>query len=159
MNAIVVPKGLVGEPDPEPTPTPDDVVAAALKSAAPETAGGEALTPAPRPAPTLPEGPLPIRMLSDRLLVMLDAESAERRSKAGILIPVTASMGKRLSWGITVAQGAHVRQVKLRDRVLFDPEDRAEVEIQGQVYILLRERDVHGVAQDPDATEDGGLYL
>jgi chaperonin GroES len=43
--------------------------------------------------------------------------------------------------------------------VLFDPDDRSEVELHGQDYILLRERDVHAVAAarvEPDAT---GLYL
>ena len=44
--------------------------------------------------------------------------------------------------------------------VLFDPEDRAEVELHGTGYTLLRERDLHAVAagrlQDGSAT---GLYL
>jgi chaperonin GroES len=127
-------------------------------------ADGEALepasaAPASRPAPKLPDGPLPIRMLSDRLLVLLDAESAERRSAGGILIPVTASVGKRLAWAFVVAIGTNVRHVKLRERVLFDPSDRAEVEIQGQTYILLRERDLHGVAEQEDPADAGGLYL
>jgi chaperonin GroES len=43
--------------------------------------------------------------------------------------------------------------------VLFDPEDRAEVEVRGDDYILLRERDLHAVAAG--RLEDGqtGLYL
>jgi chaperonin GroES len=100
-----------------------------------------------------------VRLLADRLLVMLDAESAERRSAGGILIPATAAVGKRLAWAQVVAVGANVRQVSLGDRVLFDPEDRAEVEIGGQTYLLLRERNVHGVAQDGDGPEGAGLYL
>jgi chaperonin GroES len=112
-----------------------------------------------RPAPKLPDGPLPIRMLSDRLLVLLDAESAERRSAGGILIPATASVGKRLAWAFVVAVGTNVRHVKLRERVLFDPADRAEVELQGQTYILLRERDLHGVAESDSDQDAGGLYL
>jgi chaperonin GroES len=110
-------------------------------------------------AQKLPAGPLPIRMLSDRLLVMLDAESAERRSAGGILIPATASVGKRLAWAHVVAIGAHVRQVALRDRVLFDPADKAEVELDGRTYLLLRERDVAGVAQTPAGPDSGGMYL
>jgi chaperonin GroES len=98
-------------------------------------------------------------MLSDRLLVRLDAESAERRSSTGIVIPATAEVGKRLSWGHIVAIGQHVRQVDVGDKVLFDPEDRAEVELTGTTYILLRERDVHGVAQPDDTTDGPGLYL
>jgi len=101
---------------------------------------------------------LPIRMLHDRVLVSLETEG-ERRSGGGILIPSTASVGKRLAWAEVVAIGPTVRQVQLGDRVLFDPEERAEVELQGKGYVLLRERDIHAVAAQ--RVEDGqtGLYL
>ncbi|MDR1426598.1 MAG: co-chaperone GroES [Bifidobacteriaceae bacterium] len=115
--------------------------------------------PASRPAPRLPDGPLPIRMMADRLLVLLDAESADRRSAGGILIPVTASVGKRLAWAFVVALGTNVRHVKMGERILFDPSDRAEVELQGQTYLLLRERDIHGVAEQEEGPAAGGLYL
>lgn len=103
-------------------------------------------------------GRLPIRMLHDRILVSLEHEG-ERRSGGGILIPATATVGKRLVWAQVVAAGPTVRQVKLGDRVLFDPEERAEVELQGHDYALLRERDIHAVAAT--RVEDGqtGLYL
>lgn len=102
---------------------------------------------------------LPIRMLHDRVLVSLEGEPAERRSGGGILIPATVAMGKRLSWARVVAAGAHVRTVQVGDRVLFDPADRAEVEVRSRAYILLRERDLHAVASE--RLEDGktGLYL
>ncbi len=102
---------------------------------------------------------LPVRMLQDRVLVLRDSEAGERRSIAGIVIPATASMGKRLSWAEVVAAGPAVRSVQVGDRVLFDPEDRAEVEMSGTAYILLRERDIHAVAAE--RVEDGqtGLYL
>jgi chaperonin GroES len=102
---------------------------------------------------------LPIRMLHDRVLVQLDGEAGERRSSAGIVIPATASMGKRLAWASVVATGQHVRQVQIGDRVLYDPEERAEVELHGAEYVLLRERDIHAVAAP--RVEDGqtGLYL
>ncbi|HKE52454.1 MAG TPA: co-chaperone GroES, partial [Actinomycetes bacterium] len=45
------------------------------------------------------------------------------------------------------------------DRVLFDPEDRAEVEVRGVAYILLRERDVHAVASERIDDAGTGLYL
>ena len=92
------------------------------------------------------KGQLPIRMLHDRVLVSTEGEGGERTSGGGILIPATASVGKRLAWAKVVAVGAHVRQVEVDDRVLFDPEDRAEVEIQTKDYLLLRERDIHAVA-------------
>jgi chaperonin GroES len=102
---------------------------------------------------------LPIRLLHDRVLVSLDAEAAERRSSGGIVIPATAKMGKRLSWADVVAVGANVRLVEAGDRVLFDSEDRAEVEVRGRDYILLRERDVHAVAAERLSDGQTGLYL
>ncbi len=104
-------------------------------------------------------GKLPIRMLHDRLLVSLDAEAGERRSGGGILIPATAAMGKRLAWGKVEAAGAHVRAVEIGDRVLFDPQDRAEVEVGAESFVLLRERDLHAVASERIDEGQTGLYL
>ena len=98
-------------------------------------------------------------MLHDRVLVSLEGEGGERRSGGGIVIPATASVGKRLGWGTVVAVGANVRQVKVEDRVLFDPEDRAEVELQSKGYVLLRERDIHAVAAVRVQDGQTGLYL
>src|SRR3546814_3490343 len=89
---------------------------------------------------------LPIKMLNDRILVELDRGDADRKSTGGILIPATAQLGKRLAWARVVATGANVRNMELGDRVLFNPEDRYEVEVRGAEYIILRERDVHAVA-------------
>jgi chaperonin GroES len=103
---------------------------------------------------------LPIRMLHDRVLVALDGDAGERRSSAGIVIPATAAVGKRLAWARVVAVGANVRTVEAGDRVLFDPDDRGEVEVRGDSYILLRERDLHAVASGRlDADGQTGLYL
>ena len=103
---------------------------------------------------------LPIRMLHDRVLVELDKESGERRSSGGIVIPATAAMGgRRLAWCRVVAVGAHVRTVEVGDRVLFDPEDRAEVEVQGGSYVVMRERDIHAVAAERLGDSQTGLYL
>jgi chaperonin GroES len=98
-------------------------------------------------------------MLHDRLLVSLEGEAGERCSGGGIVIPATASVGKRLSWGGVVAAGANVRQVEVGDRVLFDPEERSEVEIGGHDYVLLRERDLHAVAAERVEEGNTGLYL
>lgn len=101
---------------------------------------------------------LPIQMLHDRLLVTLDQDAGERRSSAGIVIPATAAMGRRLAWARVRAVGQNVRTVQIGDRVLFDPEDKAEVEVRGDDYILLRERDLHAVASER-IEDDHGLYL
>lgn len=101
----------------------------------------------------------PVRMLGDRILLTTDGEDGERRSGAGIVIPATASMGRRLAWAIVVATGPNVRNVVRGDRVLFDPEDRAEVEVESSTYVLLRERDLHAVSQTPTSDQHTGLYL
>lgn len=102
---------------------------------------------------------LPIRMLHDRVLVSLEGEAGERQTGAGLVIPATASIGKRLAWAAVVATGQNVRQVQIGDRVLFDPEDRAEVELRGKGYLLLRERDIHAVAAPRVEAKQTGLYL
>ena len=105
------------------------------------------------------DDPLPIRMLHDRVLVSTDGEAGERRSSGGIVIPATVAIGRRLAWAAVVAVGTTVRAVKVGDRVLFDPEDRAEVEVRGKDYVLLRERDLHAVAAERLQDGQTGLYL
>jgi chaperonin GroES len=105
------------------------------------------------------ENGLPIRLLHDRVLVRLEEAEGERRSSAGIVIPATASMGRRLSWATAVGVGPNVRTVVSGDRVLFAPDDRSEVELHGREYILLRERDVHAVAARRVENDSTGLYL
>ena len=75
----------------------------------------------------------PIRMLHDRVLVVIDPDVGERRSSAGIVIPATAQVGKRLVW--------------------------AEVELHGTGYVVLRERDIHAVAAERIEAGATGLYL
>ncbi len=102
---------------------------------------------------------LPIKMLNDRILVKLEGADGDRRSSGGILIPATAQVGKRLTWAIVMAIGPSVRSMQLDDRVLFNPEDRYEVEVGGRDYIILRERDVHAVAAERLDDSPTGLYL
>jgi chaperonin GroES len=106
----------------------------------------------------VPELKLEIQMLHDRLLLRLTPEEGERRSTGGIVIPATAQMARRLAWGDVLGAGTNVRNVKVGDRVLFNPEDQLEVEVQGQTYLVARERDIHAIASE--RTEHGtGLYL
>ncbi len=99
-----------------------------------------------------------IRMLADRLLVVPSAEIGERKSRAGILIPATANQDRRLSWAEVVAVGPTVRNVEEGDLVLFAPDAGYEVEIRGDEYLILRERDVHAVASSRTEGQTG-LYL
>jgi chaperonin GroES len=48
--------------------------------------------------------------------------------------------------------------VKTGDRVLFARDDQYEFDVQGQTYLVLRERELHAVASE--RSEHGtGLYL
>lgn len=97
-------------------------------------------------------------MLHDRVLVRAVGEDGERRSSGGILIPATAQVAKRLSWGEVYGVGNYVRTVQVGDRVLFHPEDQFEFEVRGSTYLVMRERDLQAVASE--RPEHGtGLYL
>ena len=108
--------------------------------------------------PTLSER-LPVKMLNDRILVEMPGEDGERRSTGGILIPATAQVSRRLAWAEVKATGPNVRTMEIGDQVLFNPEDRYEVEVRGNDYIILRERDVHAVAAERLDQGPTGLYL
>lgn len=106
------------------------------------------------------EGPRrAVSVLGDRVLVA-PPDDAERRTKAGILIPATArSVDRKGIWGETIGIGPHVRQVQVGDEVLYLPDDAIEVDVQGDAYLLVRERDVHAVASVRRADNATGLYL
>src|SRR5439155_20841607 len=93
-----------------------------------------------------PEGEQSIRMTADRVLVRKEPEG-ERQSKGGLLIPATAaSVIKRCIWSEVIAVGPNVRNIETSDHVLHLPEGGLEVEIRGEDYLLLRERDIHAGA-------------
>lgn len=99
-----------------------------------------------------------VAVLGDRVLVAPPAD-AERRSKGGILIPATAaSIDRKGIWGETIGVGPHVRHIDVGDEVLYVPEDAIEVDVQGDAYLIVRERDIHAVGS---TKRDGatGLYL
>jgi chaperonin GroES len=98
-----------------------------------------------------------ISVLFDRVLVTVD-DDGERRSRAGILIPATAQVARRLVWAKVKAVGPHVRTVRVGDRVLYGSEENYEVDIEGEDFVLLRERDLHVVMKD-DESQGTGMYL
>jgi chaperonin GroES len=106
-----------------------------------------------------PENLVSIRMTNDRVLVRRPGNESERKSKAGLLIPATAAtVSKRCIWAEVAAVGPNVRNIEQGDQVLMLPDSGLEVEIRGEEYLLLREREVHAVASE---RLDGGtgLYL
>jgi chaperonin GroES len=162
---------------PEPAPLPDDLgddepdtstsiedPAAASNVRVSEGADGsdrperDAAADAAGQAARLEEVRRSVVVLGDRVLVA-PPDDTERRSKGAILIPATArSVDRKGIWGEAVAIGPHVRQLGVGDDLLYLPEDAIEVDVQGDAYLIVRERDVHAVAS---ARRDGatGLYL
>jgi chaperonin GroES len=107
--------------------------------------------------PAAPE----IRLTGDRLVVR-NPEAGERKTAAGLLIPATAVPApKRLQWGDVALVGPDVRTAKAGDRVLYLPSSGLEVELDGEDYVLLRERDVQAVSTTPSKGADRapGQYL
>ena len=104
--------------------------------------------------------PKKVRLTGDRIVVDVPGDG-ERRSRSGLLIPATAaSAPKRCVWAQVALVGPDVRHVRTGDQVLFLPQAGLEVEIDGEDYLLLRERDVQAVAS-PTANGEGqpGQYL
>jgi chaperonin GroES len=101
-----------------------------------------------------------VRLTGDRLVVDVPGDG-ERRSRAGLLIPATAAAApRRCVWSDVILVGPDVRHVKSGDRVLFLPQVGLEVDIDGDDYLLLRERDVQAVASpDADGEAGAGQYL
>jgi chaperonin GroES len=101
-----------------------------------------------------------IRLTGDRLVVR-HPDNGERTSRGGLLIPATAAPApKRCLWGEVTLVGPEVRGAKVGDRILFLPQAGLEVELDGEEYLLLRERDVQAVASSGDgAPPEPGQYL
>ncbi len=99
-----------------------------------------------------------MRLTADRILIRVP-DDGERRSKAGLVIPATAApQNRRCVWSEVVLVGPEVRNVKAGDEVLFIPQSGLEVDFRGEVFLLLRERDVQAIASDR-IDPLGGQYL
>jgi chaperonin GroES len=106
--------------------------------------------------------PAPMITLTGDRLIVRDPDEGERKTAAGLLIPATAAPApKRLAWGEVALIGPDVRVAKAGDRVLYLPSSGLDVELDGADYVLLRERDVQGVAMTDGRGADrvSGQYL
>jgi len=111
-----------------------------------------------RPAVPAAELAARIRLTADRVLVRMPDET-ERKSKGGLVIPATAvSPLKRCVWSEVVLVGPETRNVKPGDRILFLPQTGLETDVDGDVYLLLRERDVQAITSDR-VDRQTGQYL
>lgn len=102
---------------------------------------------------------LAVRVTADRILCAT-GEDGERRTRGGILIPATAASKDRHGvWAEVREVGPLVRSTAVGDRVLFLPEAAIEVDIHGEGYVIIRERDVHAIASAEREAGSTGLYL
>lgn len=106
-----------------------------------------------------PDAKLAVHVTADRILCAVPDDS-DRRTKGGILVPATAkSADRRGVWAEVTEVGPLVRSVESGDRVLFLPDAVIEVDVRGEVFLIVRERDVHAVASGERAAGKTGLYL
>ena len=102
---------------------------------------------------------LAVRVTADRILCRTPGDD-DRRTKGGILIPATAkSADRRGVWAEVAEVGPLVRTISPGDRVLVLPESLIEVDVRGDLFLILRERDVHAVASEETDASSTGLYL
>lgn len=110
-------------------------------------------------AMTSDEHKLAVRVTADRILCRHPSDD-DRRTKGGILIPATAkSADRRGIWAEVADVGPLVRSVEPGDRVLVLPDALIEVDVRGDLFLILRERDVHAVASEQPEAGSTGLYL
>ncbi|MGH8909141.1 MAG: GroES family chaperonin [Egibacteraceae bacterium] len=102
---------------------------------------------------------LAVRVTADRILCKAP-EEGDRRTRGGILIPPTAKGADRRGlWAEVTEVGPLVRGVEAGDKVLFLPDSVIEVDVRGDVFLIVRERDVHAVASQERTAGSTGLYL
>lgn len=100
-----------------------------------------------------------VHVTADRILCRAPGDD-DRRTKGGILIPATAkSADRRGVWAEVAEIGPLVRGTQAGDRILVLPEAIVEVDVRGEVFLIVRERDVHAVASGERAGGSTGLYL
>ena len=68
------------------------------------------------------------------------------------------AISKTCVWSEVVLVGPETRNVKPGDRILFLPQTGLETDVDGDVYLLLRERDVQAITSDR-VDRQTGQYL
>ncbi len=100
-----------------------------------------------------------VRVTGDRILCT-PPDDSDRRSKGGIVIPATAKTADRRGlWGEVTEVGPLVRTIEPGDKVLFLPDAAIEVDVRGDVFLIVREREVHAIASGERTAGSTGLYL
>ncbi|MBI1909728.1 MAG: co-chaperone GroES [Deltaproteobacteria bacterium] len=98
------------------------------------------------------EKKLKIRPLQDRVLVKRLEE--EEKTKGGIIIPDSAKEKPQEGKVIAVGKGKVLEDgkispldVKVGDKILFSKYSGAEVKIEGEEHLILKEDDILGIVE------------
>jgi chaperonin GroES len=100
------------------------------------------------------------RPLHDRILIKRIEE--KEAAKGGIIIPDTAKEKPQEGEVVAVGQGKKTEEgkvialdVKAGDRILFGKYSGAEIKIDSQEYLILREEEVLGIIEGKAASASG----
>jgi chaperonin GroES len=94
---------------------------------------------------------LKVRPLHDRVIVQRIAE--EEKTKGGIIIPDTAKEKPQEGKVIAVGKGRHEDgrviplDVKAGDKILFGKYSGAEIKLNGEEHLILKEDDILGIVE------------
>ncbi len=90
-------------------------------------------------------GKLNIRPLGDRVVV--EAAKAEEKTSSGIIIPDTAKEKPNQGTAVAVSKGDKDNQltVKVGDTILYGKFAGTEIEIDGNDYLIMSEKDILAV--------------
>ncbi len=86
-----------------------------------------------------------IKPLADRVLI--EPAEAEQKTASGIIIPDTAKEKPQRGKVVAVGKGTkdHEMTVKVGDKVLYGKYSGTEINIDGTVYMIMKESDIYAI--------------
>lgn len=82
--------------------------------------------------------------LKDRVFVKYSEEA--EKTAGGIYIPESAK--EKPQKGVIEAVGSEVKEIKVKDIILFDKYSGSKINIDNNEYLIIKEEDILGIIQD-----------
>lgn len=82
--------------------------------------------------------------LKDRVFVRYSEEA--EKTAGGIYIPESAK--EKPQKGVIEAVGSEVKEIKVKDIILFDKYSGSKINIDNNEYLIIKEEDILGIIQD-----------